>query len=192
MAKAGRSGGAGTESVLPGGGNIDQIREILFGAAQREQEGRASNLERLIERTNASQAERLEKAKANLEGQIEKMTSELSSRLDQIVQRLEQAESNARQMNADTTKSLTDKLSKLDGSLSKALETQGDAFDRKRDSLPGELTAAISKLDEDKTGRLDLGDQLIEIGMRLKGDETLGAIESSLSGLLGANSDEKA
>lgn len=192
MAKGGRSLSAGAESVIANSGNIDQIREILFGATQREQESRSTTLERLIERKSAAQGERLEKTKANLEGQLERMASDLSARLDQIGQRLEQAEGTARQMNADTTKSLSDKLTKLDGSLTKAMESQGEALETKLESLHSELTKAIDKLDDDKTGRLDLGDQLIEIGMRLKGDETLGAIESSLSGLLGAKSDEKA
>ena len=46
-----------------------------------------------------------------------------------------------------------------------------------------ELDTAIRKLSESKTSRQDLGDYLMEVGMRLKKDPALDALQSSFSGV---------
>jgi hypothetical protein len=75
--------------------------------------------------------------------------------------------------------------------LRKDLEAQDQGLQGKIDALREDLIAAVHRLDQENTGNTNLGDCLMEIGMRLKGDSGLGTIESSLSAMLEAKPDEK-
>jgi exonuclease VII large subunit len=191
MAKAAKNTAEPSQGGLPAGGSIDQIREILFGQTQREHEARATQIERLIDQRSAEAAERLEKTQAALERRVEKLATDMNARLDQLAAHVEQAEATAKRELGGTAKDLAGKIGDLDKRLTKDLHDQGQGLENKLQSLRQELNGAVSRLDEEKTGKLDLGDYLTEIGMRLKGDPTLGAIESSLSEMLKGNRDEK-
>lgn len=170
MVKAVKAGEAAGASGLPGSGNIDQIREILFGATQREQEERSTSLERQLEREGKRAADHLEKTKASLERSLDKLAGDLGARLDQIAQRIEQVDADAR----------------------KATDEAAQNLDQKLSDVSHELHELIDRLEKQKTGREELGDQLMELGLRLKGDITLGTIESSLGALLETNLDDQA
>ncbi|NIA71396.1 hypothetical protein HBA54_22630 [Pelagibius litoralis] len=180
------------ESELGNSGNIDQIREILFGAAQRDQESRNTRLENLIERKSTEAAQRLEKAQATFDRKMDKLSTDLNARLDQLIQKLGQVESTAREEIAAGGRELTEMINGLDDRLSRDIQEQGERFERDLEAVRDELANAVDRLDRDKAGNLNLGDQLIEVGMRLKGDPTLSKIEKSLSGLLNGQPDEKA
>ena len=190
MAKAAKSTGEAGQIGLPGGGSIDQIREILFGQSQREHEARATKIERLIEQRSAEAADRLAKTQSSLEKHLEKLAADMNARLDQLSARLEQAEATAKQDLAGTAKDLTAKIGDLDKRVTKDIQDQGRNLEKKLDGLRQEMNGAVDRLEEEKTGKLNLGDYLMEIGMRLKGDPNLGAIESSLSEMLKGTEDD--
>lgn len=192
MAKEAGKTEADFQDQIPSGGSVDQIREILFGAAQREHEARVDRTEKLIERRAKELAERLAKLQATSERELEQTTSDLGVRLDQLSDRLDQVEAAAKKDTTAAARDLTDKIARLDKRVSKDLEAQDVSLQDKLDAARADLTAAIQRLDLEKTGNTNLGDCLMEIGMRLKGDPALGSIESSLSGMLTAKPDEKA
>lgn len=169
MAKAGKSGDGVGAGGLPGSGNIDQIREILFGAQQREQDERSTTLEKQIERESKRTVDHLNKTKASIEESLDKLAGDLGSRLDQIAQRLEQVDAESKKATADTAQTL----------------------DQRMTEVSQELHELIDRLEKQKTGREELGGQLMELGLRLKGDIALDAIESSLGGMLEANADDQ-
>ena len=177
---------------LMSGGSIDQIREILFGATQREHEARSGQLEKRIQRGQAEAAERVTMLQASIERQLEKLSADLTSRLDQLAQRIDEAEAAAKRDTAAAAKDLSEQISALDKRLSGDLRDQGESLEQKIEDLRSEMTTATDRLEQEKTGKLNLGDYLMEIGMRLKGDPGLGAIESSLNELLKNASDEQA
>lgn len=179
------------EGMMPGG-NIDQIREILFGATQREHEARSGQLEKRIQRGQAEAAERVTMLQASVERQLEKLTADITSRLDQLAQRVDEVEAAAKRDTAAAAKDLSEQINALEKRLSGDLRDQGDSLEQKTEDLRSEMTASVDRLDQEKTGKLNLGDYLMEIGMRLKGDPGLGAIESSLNELLKNASDEQA
>jgi uncharacterized protein YicC (UPF0701 family) len=180
-----------SQEYIPSGGSVDQIREILFGAAQREHEARASRMEKLIERRARDLADRLAKLQATSERELEQTTSDLGARLDQLSERLDQVEAVAKKDTTAAARDLSEKITRLDKRASKDLEAQDDRLQDKINAIREELTAAVQRLDQEKTGNTNLGDCLMEIGMRLKGDPALGTIESSLSEMLKAKPDEK-
>ena len=190
MPKAAKDSGDGGQTGLPAPGSIDQIREILFGQSQREHEARASQLEQLIDRRSTEAADRLEKAQAAIERRLDKLTTDLNGRLDQLANRLEQAEATAKSDLADTAKDLRSKIDDLDKRLAKEIQDQGQGLENKLADLRQDMNGAVDRLDQEKTGKLNLGDYLMEIGMRLKGDPNLGAIESSLSEMLKGTQDD--
>ena len=192
MAKAMAKTETTPQDQFPSGGSVDQIREILFGAAQREHEARASRLEKLIERRAKDLSDGMAKLQATIERQLEQSTSDLSARLDHLRERLDQVEAAAKKDTSSSARDLSDKISRLDKRLSKDLGAQDESLQHKIDAIGEELTAAVRRLDREKTGNTNLGDFLMEIGMRLKGDPGLGTIESSLSAMLEAKPDEKA
>lgn len=170
MAKAGKAGDGAGMGGLGGSGNIDQIREILFGATQREQDERSSTLEKQLQRDAKRAADHLDKTRASLESSLEKLSGDLGSRLDQIAQRIEQVDADAKKATADTAQTLDQRLT----------------------DVGQELRELIDRLEQQKTGREELGGQLMELGLRLKGDIALDAIESSLGAMLEMNPDDEA
>ncbi len=192
MAKAAGKTEAAAQEHIPSGGSVDQIREILFGAAQREHEARASRMEKLIERRAKDLTDRLARLQATIERQLEQSKSDLGARLEQLSERLDQVEAVAKKETAAAARDLSEKIARLDKRLSKDIEAQDESFQDKVDAIREDLTAAVQRLDQEKTGNTSLGDCLMEIGMRLKGDPALGSIESSLSEMLKAKPDEKA
>jgi len=143
------------------GGNINQVRDILIGPFQREQEARLDALERTMER------HRKEAADA-----ASKLEEKLSKKLDELTKSSKEAD-----------KALAKDLEKAQKQLAAEIEALDKQTKAHLNTLRSDLELELARLREDKAGREDLGDYFMELGMRLKGETSLEKISSTLSSM---------
>jgi hypothetical protein len=149
---------AGLEEQAPA--DVERIRDIIFGSQMRQYDqhfkrvaGQVELLGKQLEELRAAfdqdQAGRLDQGR-ELQGELRKLQGQVGKTLDELrgdlTGRLEKQEADtqaqARKLAAD-------------------LRQQGL-------DVRNELTAALQNLEDEATNRHDLGDLLIEMGMRLK------------------------
>jgi hypothetical protein len=175
---------ASKDEVVSGGGNINQIRDILIGPLQREQDARFARNEQTLERIAREAAEQSERAAAQLRKALEAAVDSLEARLADLTKRLAEADDGARRGLARVSDELGKQVRDFDTRLrAQVEEVARDAETRVR-ALRADAEAAVAALRDEKTSRHDLGDYLAELGLRLKGEASLRALESSLADAL--------
>ncbi|MBL1352138.1 MAG: hypothetical protein COA61_002195 [Zetaproteobacteria bacterium] len=170
-------------------GNIDQIRDIIFGAQMRDYEKRFIRLEEKMQGESATLRSETSNRLDALELYIKQ---EVGSLLDQLS--LERGE------REDDTRHLSDELSKKskeadkkNGQLQQSLnqgksELRDALLDQSksllkeiqsvRDTLNTSLNRSTDELRDDKADRRALADMFNEVAMRLNGEFTLPKKES--------------
>ena len=170
------------QDLAAGGGSMEQIREILFGGVQRSYDARMSKIESLIDRNAKEAAHGLKSSQTELERKLADGIKNLTDQVDKLSASLASAEKSAKDELASTSKSLIERIASLDDRLGSDLKSESDRLQAHIDSLRDDVDQAVDRLEDQKTDRADLGDLLIEMGMRIKGDATLDAIKSGLNG----------
>jgi hypothetical protein len=175
----------GSKDEAEGGpGNINQIRDILIGPFQREQETRFARNEQSLERVAREAAEQSERAAAQIRKALEAAVDSLEARLADLTKRLAEADDGAKRGLARVSDELGKQLRDCDARLRAQVEELARDAEARVRSLRADTEAAVAALRDEKTGRHDLGDYLTEIGLRLKGEPSLRALESSLADAL--------
>ncbi|WP_339366929.1 hypothetical protein [Calothrix sp. 336/3] len=172
-------------------GNIDQIRDIIFGAHLREYENRFSKLESnvgLLQQEVRSQLEQLKTSftielKTALEGNDKKLkllslsTQEETADLRQLLDRLNRRFSSSLQSLDESldnqTKSIRDELNHGKAQLQ-------DDITALRDLVLEELERHCSQLQNTKVSRADMAETLFALGMRLKGEEFIPQLQKAV------------
>ncbi|HUK12734.1 MAG TPA: hypothetical protein VLW17_05470 [Thermoanaerobaculaceae bacterium] len=169
--------GDGGPEVL-GAGNLDQVREILFGTQSRSLEKRLVRLEEQLAKAIAELREEVKGGLHGLEGYAKREIEALNDRLareqaeraagaEEIGQRIEEAGKAARK----DSEGLGERLGKSERDLRQQLLDQAKRLEeeirRRADSTTAFLTAAIEELRAEKTDRAALAALLSEVAMRL-------------------------
>jgi gas vesicle protein len=163
-------------------GNIDQIRDIIFGAQLRDYDNRFSKIESNVSVFQQEMRSHIEQLKvylsAELKTAIEGMdkkykslsltTQEDAIDLRQQLDRLNRKCSNSIQSLDDALDSQTYSIRT---ELSQTKEQLQDDIMALRDLVLEELEQRFSHLREAKVSREDMAESLIALGMRLKGTE---------------------
>lgn len=162
-------------------GNVDQIRDIIFGAQMREYEKRFARLEeRVLNESDALRSEtnsRLDALETYIKqevsglsdviaterGEREDDTRHLSNELNNQTQEQDKKLSLLQQNTAQGQSELRDAL--LEQSKTLLVEIQNV-----RNTLTTSLDRSTTELREDKTDRKALADMFSEVAMRLNGD----------------------
>lgn len=167
---------------IPDAGNMDKIRDILFGNQARDYEKRFVKMESRVAQKAAELKTELLKRVDGLEGYVKQEIKDLNERI--------KAESNDR---ADSEKSiqqeLKDSFDKLNKKLlveeenlaKKATELREQILDQsktlsdeilsKHDHTANTIRQTAEELDDTKVNRSDLSGFFLEIAMRLSGDD---------------------
>ncbi len=162
-------------------GNVDKIRDILFGSQMRDYEVRFARLEESLRKESADLKESIKKRLDGLEGYIRKELESLEARLKS--EKDERTESH-REVSADlksTAGSLSKKIAEVENQngqaqreLRKELLQQSnslsDEIRAKNDELASLLDRRVQELRNDKTDRAALASLLTEVAMRLTGE----------------------
>ena len=179
---AGKAGNGGAEALAAaGGGNLEKIREILFGAQVHDFEKRFTRLEeKLLKETADSRAEtkkRFDSMEAFIRKEIESLVERVKTEQGERADAVKEISRDLR----ETAKNLEKKLAQLDEQATKGQrELRQQILDQSK-SLTDEirtrvkesaalLTRELKELRSDKTDRSALAGLFTEAAMRLSGD----------------------
>ena len=179
---AGKAGNGGAEVLAAaGGGNLEKIREILFGAQVHDFEKRFTRLEeKLLKETADSRAEtkkRFDSMEAFIRKEIESLVERIKTEQGERSDAVKEISRELR----ETAKNLEKKLAQLDEQATKGQrELRQQILDQSK-SLTDEirnrvkesaalLTRELKELRSDKTDRSALAGLFTEAAMRLSGD----------------------
>jgi len=167
-----------------GSGNINQIRDILIGPFQREQEAHFSRVEQALERIAREAEDRTNRAQEKLQKGLEAAVSGLESRIADLNKKLEQLDETTRRDASQLASDIDERLKETQARLLAEIQENDRSADKRLNKLREELDSGIASLRDEKTSRHDLGDYLAEIGLRLKGETSLAALDASLQDAL--------
>ena len=178
---AGKAGNGGAEVLAASGGNLEKIREILFGAQVHDFEKRFTRLEeKLLKETADSRAEtkkRFDSMEAFIRKEIESLVERVKTEQGERSDAVKEISRDLR----ETAKNLEKKLAQLDEQATKGQrELRQQILDQSK-SLSDEirnrvkesaalLTRELKELRSDKTDRSALAGLFTEAAMRLSGD----------------------
>jgi len=166
---------------MAGNGNVEQIRDILFGVQMRDYDKRFGLLEGRIQgEINNLRGETRKRFDA-LEDFIKKEVESLSDRLK--AEQINRAKSfqEISKEHRDTTKSLEKRIDKLDEQLAKSArdfrqqildqsKSLSDEIHQKHQATSEALAQATQELRSDKVDRSALSELLVEMAVGLSGD----------------------
>ncbi|MBT8098897.1 MAG: hypothetical protein KJO82_04065 [Gammaproteobacteria bacterium] len=162
-------------------GNVDKIREILFGGQMRDYEGRFADLEkRLSQRIDHMDAEiekRLERLNGYARREVDKLTDKLKNeRKDRIQDSKEGAQeikdvSNQMEVWFGEVEDRLDAETKdLRSAIHEQSEELAELIAETREHLNAAIQAESQQLGDAKLAREDLAGVLTEVALRLKKD----------------------
>lgn len=169
---------------LSGGGNVEKIRDILFGSQMRDYERKFNRLEERI-------LKEVTRLKEETTRRIDTVESFFNKELESLAGRLktEQAERTEtyKELSSDhnkTTKSIEKKIAELEDLLGRNTrelrqqlldqsKTLSDDISKKYDETTDALDRSASELREEKVDRSTLSELLTEIALRLANDPLL-------------------
>lgn len=165
-------------AIESAGGNVDKIRDILFGSQMRDYDKRFARLEERLMKDSAELREETRQRFDALEGFLKNELAALADRLkSETRQRDERDDELARQLQ-DTAKNIERKLGQLDDQTAQTqrelrqqlldqAKTLNDELRRKYDELSTKLAREADELRNDKTDRAALADLFTELALRL-------------------------
>lgn len=181
------------ESEDLAGGNIDKVRDILFGGQMRDYERRFARLEERLAQETAELKNEVRGRLAALEQFVKQETDSLAGRI-----RLEHDERTdaTRDLAEDArtaAKAFEKKAGQLDDSIGKVQrelrqqilelhQTMSDDLRQKIDDVIGRLHRASTDLRNDKTDRATLAALLTEMAMRLTNELSIPGIDKDRNG----------
>jgi phage host-nuclease inhibitor protein Gam len=174
-----QNGGAGQLDRTPG--NIDKIRDILFGTHMRDYDARFARLEAAVvkESTDLRESTRrkLEALESYLKSEIDSLHGRLKAEREERAESLGQASRDLRQTE-DALKrklrELEDQTSSADSGIREQILNQSHVLTDDIRALQAEVTQLLEKrfddLNHGKTDRAMLAGLLTEVAMRLKNE----------------------
>ena len=177
---------------LPGGvgnnaGDLEVLRDLIFGNQARDFSRRITDLESRLETVRRelkneqdSRAQTLAKTASD---QTVALRKETNSRVDKEIQiigeRIEQMSADMHELLETTRQTLETRLDRMQEDINERFRALEEDARRRDDDLRSELLTVSAWLDDKKTSRHDLGQMLEEIGLRLQVATTANADQPS-------------
>jgi hypothetical protein len=162
-------------------GNVDRIRNILFGSQMRDYDGRFQKLEERLSREatelRGELQRQLQALEAFMKGETESMTNRVKTEQSERGQAIERL---AHEM-TETAKGLELKINNLDSQAAKDIrdlreqlleqsKTLSAEMKEKHDEMKGHLDREAGEIRDAMTGREALAEMLTEVALRLKNE----------------------
>jgi len=172
------------EIDVAGGGNIDKIRDILFGVQMRDYDKRFSRLEERLLKEAADLREDLRKRFDTLEQFVKQEVKALGERIAAEKSQRNEDVKELGQGLKDLTKNFEKRAEQIEEAHAKGqselrqnlLDQSKDLSDeirKKYEELAASLEREAADLRDDKTGRAELASLLSEVAMRLNNEFSL-------------------
>lgn len=166
---------------LSGGGNLDKVRDILFGGQMRDYEKRFNRLEDRLIKECSNIREDIKKRLDSLETYIMQEVEALNEGLKAEQSQRDETSKEIAQELKDTTKTLEKKIGQLDEQTSqKQRELRQQILDQsksldddmrqKYESILAVIEREVQELRSDKTDRSTLAALLTQVAMRLNNE----------------------
>ncbi|MFN5857181.1 MAG: hypothetical protein ACK456_15025 [Pseudanabaenaceae cyanobacterium] len=163
-------------------GNIDQIRDIIFGAHLREYNSRLEKLENQLAESIQDIRERNQELKAAFTTELRASLEAIDKRLKTISNISQEETADLRQQVDRLNRKFSSSLEQLDETVAEHKMELHDEIADTRDKLQfdirelknfllEELDRHVSMMQEVKVSKDDMAELLFELGMRLKGKE---------------------
>ena len=163
-------------------GNIDQIRDIIFGSQIRELDTRFNKIESDLSNLQQDMQNRLDQVKTVLITEMRASNESLEKKLKSLALTSQEEGADVRQQIDRLNRKFSANVEALDESIDKQTTSLRDDLSQTRDKLQeevrvlktqvfDELERRFSLLREVKVSRDDMAELLFELGMRLKGNE---------------------
>jgi seryl-tRNA synthetase len=175
------------------GGNIDKVRDILFGGQMRDYERRFIRLEdRLVQETSELKDE-VRKRLTALEQFVKQESESLSNRIRSEQDERTDATKELAQDGRNAAKAFEKKAGQLDDAINRVQrelrqqllelqQTVSDDLRQKTDDVVARLNRAAADLRNDKTDRATLAALLTEMAMRLTNELSIPGIDKDRNG----------
>ncbi len=132
------------------GGNLEQVREILFGAHQRDQSSRFSQIEASVSRQAAESAENLEAVRRDLSDRIDQLADRLSAQMDTLSTRLDEGLAALRRDQDTEQRQIADQVTEAERKLRESLDATERQANERVASLRANLNMVADRLDHRK------------------------------------------
>jgi hypothetical protein len=170
--------GLPTQGIGGSPGELEVLRDLIFGNQARDFTKRLSDLDSRLEATRrelkAELDARTQSVAKTATDQNASLRKEANSRTDKEVQilneRIDQMSSDLHDLIGSTRQALEARLDRMQEEANERLRLLEDETRQRDDSLRVELLTLSSWLDDKKASRHDLGRMLAEIGQRLQAD----------------------
>ncbi|MEA5419736.1 hypothetical protein VB712_10925 [Spirulina sp. CCNP1310] len=163
-------------------GNVEQIREILFGTQLRDYEQRIEKLEADSAAMNQELRDRLDQMQSTLSGELKGIADSLEKKLKylsltthdettKLWQKLEQTSQKNYNILETLNKTFTSKTASLREELTQTQEQFQTESQTLKVKIFEELEKCFSTLRDAKVSRVDLAEVLFELCIKVKGTE---------------------
>ncbi|MEQ9482662.1 hypothetical protein [Coleofasciculus sp. F4-SAH-05] len=163
-------------------GNIDQIRDIIFGAQLREYDSRIDKIESNLALIQQEMRDRIEQTKTVYATELRAAVDSLEKKLKSLNMTVQNDNSEIRQTIDMVNKKFSGNLESLDNNLEKQTNNLHNELSETREKLQDdirslrsyifeELERRFSLINEGKVAKDDMADILFELGLRIKGTE---------------------
>ncbi len=163
-------------------GNIDQIRDIIFGAQLRDYDNRLNKIESDLVLLQQELRERVEQVKTSVTTDFKGAVDSLEKRLKSLSSTTQEEAVDLRQQVDRVNRKFSSSLQTLDetldaqtrvirGELSQTKSQLQDNVNSLRDLVIEELDRRFGQLNDTKVSKDDIAETLFALGMRLKGTE---------------------
>ena len=165
----------------PASGELENLREILFGNQARATDDRLTILEEALQKQHrdltdalnkqaAAQREATDAAERSLKNQLTNQANTTQANHQALEESLSQLRTDHKRLMDEMQATFTQELENLRSSLSDQIRRMQNESRQRDDDLRQELLTVSNWLDNKLTPRLNLGQMLIEIGQQLQSD----------------------
>jgi hypothetical protein len=174
-----------------GGGNIDKVRDILFGGQMRDYERRFNRLDERLAEETAALREEVRSRLAALEQFVRQETESLAERIRAEHDERTDATKELSREGREAAKSFEKKAGQLDDQIGKAQrearqqilelhQRMSDELRARTDEVLARLARESSELRNDKTDRATLAALLTEMAMRLNNELSIPELDDGV------------
>lgn len=165
----------------PSSGELENLREILFGNQARATDDRLSQLEEMLQnqhrdftdalnKQSAAHREATDAAERALKSQLTNQANTAQANHQALEESLSQLRADHKRLMDEMRAAFTQELENLRSTLSDQMRRMQNESRQRDDDLRQELLTVSNWLDNKLTPRQDLGQMLIEIGQQLQSD----------------------
>jgi hypothetical protein len=174
-------------------GNLDKVRDILFGGQQRDYERRFARLEERLAQETAELKDDVRKRLATLEQFVKHETASLADRTKTERDERTDATKDLAREARDTARAFEKKTGQLDDQITRvqsdlrqqileAKQSLSDDLRSKIDDVLTRLTQEALDLRQEKTDRATLAALLTEMAMRLTNELSIPGVDTERNG----------